>query len=432
MGQDQLSFEIIKRSVPFTTLSDFSNLLDKIKDKRIVMLGESSHGTKEFYEWRTLLSIELINNHGFNFIAVEGDWPPGQEINRFIQNKTTLTIFDVLKKFNRWPTWMWANHEIAILMDVLKQKNLGVSKQVGFHGLDLYSLYESISEIGRQLNDVDPRLAKKIKKYYSCFDPFLKSEREYVKSLIHHEPGCQEQVKLVLEELISKSNHGVETFFDAIQNARVVKNADEYYRSMLSFNEDSWNVRDYHMLETLDMLLNHYGAHSKAIVWAHNTHIGDYRATDMVAQGQINLGGIARQKYGKDNVALIGQTTYTGTVTASYAWDGAIEVMKVPKAKSGSLEFFLNQSIPQVGYENYYLNFDDVDYLSPLNDHYGHRAIGVVYHPEHELRGNYVPTAVAKRYDGLVFFNSTQALRPLQFKFDHEKIPDTYPFGTRI
>lgn len=432
MGQDQLSNEIVNRSVPFNDINDFSDLIDKIKDKKVVMLGESSHGTKEFYEWRTAISSELIKNYGFNFIAVEGDWPPCQEINRYIQNKNFLSTFEVLRKFNRWPTWMWANGEIALLMDFLKDYNSGVRKQIGFHGLDLYSLYESMDEIVRQLDDVDPKLSKKIRKYYACFDPYSKNEREYVKALLHADKGCLQEVKSALEEILKKSFHGEESFFDASQNARVVKNAEEYYRSLISFNDESWNIRDYHMLETLDMLLSHYGSNSKGIVWAHNTHIGDYKATDMLVQGQINIGGIARQKYGAENVSLVGFTTYTGTVTASHAWEGPTEVMKVPKAKLGSLESALHQNIPLVGHDNYYLTFENVDYLSPLNDYRGNRAIGVVYNPAHELRGSYVPTAVAKRYDAMVFIDQTHALLPLRLEFDHHKIPDTYPFGTRI
>jgi erythromycin esterase len=427
-----LQDEILEIGKAFSEVSDFSELIDKIKDKKIVMLGESSHGTQEFYEWRRLLSNELISKHGFNFIAVEGDWPPCERINQYIHNDNSERAEQVMTRFSRWPTWMWGNTEVSDLMDDLREINNKSKEEVGFHGLDVYSLYESLEETVMKLRRIDPMLSDKVNELYSCFEPFRHDERAYAHSLFRMPKGCEEEVVSALSLILQRNLDYDHRYFDVIQNARIIKNAERYYRAMISFDDGSWNVRDRHMLETLDNLLEHYGSKSKGIVWAHNTHIGDYRATSMVTHGQINLGGLAREKYGEEEVALIGFTTFTGKVIASHAWDGPIQVMSVPDAIEGSLEFSLHQAIPKLHEQNFYLDFSLVNENSDFLKVIGHRAIGVVYHPEHEHRGNYVPTIPAKRYDALVFFNETQALTPLDVKFKKEKIPETYPFGDQI
>lgn len=431
MGFNEVINEISAIGKPFQKKEDLSALIESIKDKKIVMLGESSHGTSEFYKWRMEISRELIENHGFNFIAVEGDWPPCQKINSFVrQNDSAQDPLSVLKNFSRWPTWMWGNYEVLSLMEWMSEFNQNTFSddlKVGFHGLDVYSLYESISEMGALLSKIDPDLADKVMRYYSCFEPYLHDEKAYARSLFKYPDGCQSQVAEALFELFKKKVNDLEI----LQNGYIIEQAERYYRSMVT-GEDSWNIRDQHMMTTLDRLLHHYGPESKGIVWAHNTHIGDYRATDMVFQGQVNIGGLAREKWGRDNVSLIGMTTYTGSVIASHAWDGAIEVMNIPAAKSGSLEDLLHQAIPQVGLSQYYFLLDQVSPESSLHDFRGHRAIGVVYHPAHESHGNYVPTKLTQRYDGMVFFDVTSALTPLRMEFDPQKIPETYPFGARI
>jgi erythromycin esterase len=425
--QDEI-FEIGKG---FSEVSDFTELIEKIKDKKIVMLGESSHGTQEFYEWRRLLSNELLSKHDFNFIAVEGDWPACERINQYIHGDSSKNTAQVITGFSRWPTWMWGNTEVTDLMDDLRGINNNTGKEVGFHGLDIYSLFESLDETIKKLDSIDPILAAKARELFSCFDPYRHDERAYAHSLFRIPKGCKEEVASVLSQILKK-NLKNDQFYDVIQNARIIKNAERYYRAMITYDEDSWNVRDQHMLETLDSLLEHYGTKSKAIIWAHNTHIGDYRATSMVNHGQINLGGLAREKYGVEEVALIGFTTFTGKVIASHSWDGPIQVMSIPNAIEGSLEFALHEAIPKLHEQNFYLDFSLIRENSNFLNVMGHRAIGVVYHPEHEHRGNYVPTIPAKRYDALVFFNETQALTPLDVKFRKEQIPETYPFGDQI
>lgn len=430
MKQNATAKAIETRARPFQSTDDLGHLIDKIKEKKIVMLGESSHGTSDFYKWRMEISKELIENHGFNFIAVEGDWPPCQEINRFI-HKTNLHSdpLEVLKNFSRWPTWMWANYEILNLMEWLSefnQNSFNEDLKVGFHGLDVYSLFESISAIETHLERLDPDLASKVMRYYSCFEPYMHDEKAYTRSLYKFPDGCETQVAEALFEMLK---HNVRDM-DILQNAKIIQQAERYYRTIIS-GEDAWNVRDRHMMNTLDELLHYYGSESKAIVWAHNTHIGDYRGTDMVFQGEVNIGGLAREKWGESKVALIGFSTYTGNVIASHAWDGPIEVMAVPKARPGSLEDILHQCVPKLG-KQFAFMLDEIESDSPLNDFYGHRAIGVVYHPQFESRGNYVPTVLTKRYDGMVFIDETIALTPLAVDMNHEKIPETWPFGARV
>ncbi len=432
MDNSSLNNEIVKRSVPFVDMDDFSPLIKSLKDKQVVMLGESTHGTREFYEWRSLISAELIQNHGFSFIAVEGDWPACEAVNKHIQEPSAKSSFETLGNFSRWPTWMWGNQEMVKLMDWLVEWNASSSRKIGFHGLDVYSLYESIDEIIHCLKKADPALARKAQEYYSCFDPFRHDERAYASSLFKFPQGCEREVRMALEEILVNGLDSADEYFDMAQNARIIQNAERYYRAVvLNGNENSWNIRDKHMMDTLENLLKHYGPSSKGIVWAHNTHIGDYRATDMALRGEVNLGGLAREKFGREQVALVGFTTYTGSVIASHAWDGIIEVMEVPMGKTGSIESHLHDCIPMVGHENYYVTFGNVEKGSALLDYRGHRAIGVVYYPEYE-RGNYVPSSIAERYDALVFLDETKALSPLGYSFDRKKIPETYPFGSRL
>lgn len=425
--------ELRLRSKPLVYFSDVKPLIDSIKDKKVVMLGESSHGTSEFYQWRKEISLELITRHGFNFIAVEGDWPPCYQVNHFLNNPQGKSSHQVLKAFDRWPTWMWANTDVAELINELMKWNKNREEKAGFYGLDVYSLVDSIDETIRSLKEIDPHLAQKASRTYSCFDPYRKDEKEYARSLFRFPEGCREEVVKTLQELLSlKLQRRMDSdLFNAIQNARIVKNAESYYRAMVSFDDDSWNVRDRHMMETLDTLFEYYGQDAKAIVWEHNTHIGDYRATDMVLHGQINIGGLAREKYGQENVSLVGFGTYTGTVIASHAWDGPALTLPVPEAKIESLEDHCHNLSQKMG-SDFFLLFDDAPSESVLNRSIGHRAIGVVYHPEYERRGNYVPTILPKRYDAFVFIDKTHALVPFQVGFDPRKFPESYPHGTRL
>lgn len=426
--------EIINGAHPLVDKEGIGPLIASLKDKKIVMLGEASHGTKEFYEWRQLITQELIMNHGFNFVAVEGDWPPCQKINSFVSGKESGTSLEVLNSFKRWPTWMWSNHEVLWFVDWLKEWNKTVNGRIGFHGLDVYSFYESMDRVITMLQKVDPKLADIAEKKYSCLESYRHNEISYAKSLLKAPEGCTKEILDVLNSTLQAKikSSSSDDWFDIRQNAKVVKEAENYYRAMVTGEKDTWNIRDNHMMSTLEMLLEHYGIGAKTIVWEHNTHIGDYRATDMVNHGQVNIGGLSREIFGEDNVSLVGFGTYSGTVTASYGWDGPTIVFDVPEAKPGSVEHAFHSVIANVASSDFYLLFDPLKHGSALTQVKGHRAIGVVYDPDIEHRGNYVPTSLANRYDAFIFLDHTNAITPLNVPFEKHQFPDTYPHGSRI
>jgi erythromycin esterase-like protein/predicted phosphoribosyltransferase/predicted alpha/beta-hydrolase family hydrolase len=405
---------------------DLNPLLNAIKDSRVVMLGEASHGTHEFYEMRSLISKRLIKDYGFNFIAVEGDWPDAYRLNRYIQAGEGKNAREVLMHNHRWPTWMWANEEIVKLAEWMR------NHRAGFFGLDVYSLFESIDEVVNYVKKNNPDLAQIIQQRYACFTPFEGDEISYARSLLDDPAGCESEVILNLQSLLETrlqdAQKDGDELFSTQQNARIVANAESYYRSMLLGDADSWNVRDGHMMETLDQLLERAGEGAKAIVWAHNTHIGDYRATDMRASGHVNLGGLARQNYGEENVALVGFGTYQGEVLAGSAWGRPEQVMPLPAAKPGSYEDIFHTAAVKAKASQFYLLLRDQIH-SPFAQTLGHRAVGVVYDPRQERRGNYVPTELSKRYDAFVFIDRTRALKSLHSLFVRGEFPETWPSG---
>jgi erythromycin esterase len=410
---------------------DLDVLIEDIGDRPIVMLGEASHGTHEFYTWRTAISKRLIQEKGFNFIAVEGDWPDCYKINRYVKGYRDAgnDIKNVLMNFDRWPTWMWANWEVAALAEWLKDynKNLPADKKIGFYGLDVYSLWDSMREMINYLEKEDPQAAKSVQKAIQCFEPYEENEHLYARySLTEH--SCRDKVIALLKEIRMKAQFldgDREAGFNTEQNALIAVNAEKYYRSMIGFDNESWNVRDTHMMETLDRLMKFHGKNAKGIVWEHNTHIGDARATDMKRAGMVNIGQLAREQYGINKVYLVGFGTYVGSVIAGEAWGAPMEEIEVPEAREGSIEHQLHlESV-----DNRYLLFNTEDLQRKYETSIRHRAIGVVYDPERERYGNYVPTKLSQRYDAFVFIDETKALHPLHMKPHDEKIPETYPFG---
>ena len=427
---------IQSKAKPFRTSQDISVLARKLGNARVVMLGEASHGTHEFYDLRRELSLELLKNHGFNFISVEGDWPPCFHLNNFVRSQST-DLKSVLQHFHRWPTWMWDNQEVyqlALGMQEINRSRADDDK-VGFFGLDVYSFFESISVVLERLRQLDVSLYRKANMMYGCFHGYLEdNEKAYARSLMQFPEGCKREAISVLNTLLQihteKKNPQEEAFFDALQNSRIVANAENYYRTMILGDEDSWNVRDRHMMETLEVLLSRYGEkNSKAIVWAHNTHIGDYRATSMKKHGQINIGGLARELLGEDQVKLVGFGTYEGEVIASHAWDGDIEIMPVPPAKPGSYDDLLHQAAVKSGLAQFWVDLDEEPHSKTLEKIRGQRAIGVVYHPALERYGNYVPTQLSRRYNAFVFVDRTSPLSPLDKRFVESEIPETFPSG---
>lgn len=432
LAEQSIDNVIEKHAVPLRSRFDLQALIKKMSQAKIVMLGESTHGTQDFYEWRRLISQELITKHGFNFIAVEGDWPACAQFNKFIHQKNgAANPAEALEGFQRWPTWMWANTETLKLAQWLKKYNQNNEQKASVFGLDVYSLFESIDEVLKILKKTDPVLARKMQVQYECFEPFHRNEKEYVKHLAYVPEGCENQVLSALRDLLKVRLNKIEKepLFDILQNARIIKNAESYYRAMIQGNEDSWNVRDRHMLETLEGLLNRFGPNSKIIVWAHNTHVGDYRATDMVDDGQINLGGLSRDKWGQENVCLIGFGTYQGEVIAARSWGGPTEVMQIPAGRPDSYEAQFHVASRRLEQNSFYLWLQDELKTSELSQTLGHRAIGVVYHPDYERFGNYVPTSLSRRYDGFIFINKTKALTPISQKFNLNELPETWPQG---
>ena len=413
---------------PLINSKSLDPLMKSIGDKKVVLLGEASHGTHEYYTWRTAISKRLIEEKGFNFIAVEGDWPASYKLNRYIKGykKAGTTVESILKKMDRWPTWMWANWEVADLIEWMKEQNrdLSAEKKAGFYGLDVYSLWTSMNEMLIYLEKENHPVAEEVRKAVACFDPFDKDEQEYARHTLYNE-RCKKEVLNVLEQIrleMPGLNSDREAAFNAEQNALIAVNAEEYYTAMIQFDGKSWNVRDRHMMETLQRLMDFHGPEAKGIVWAHNTHIGDARATDMADEGLINIGELAREEYGRDNVYLCGFAGYEGEVIAGSEWEAPMERMKSPKAKRGSIEHYLHKQYNSDGY----LLFDGEN-REKYNREFPHRAIGVVYDPSWEKRGNYVPSVISERYDALLYLNKTTALHPLHIYPDKKKLPDTYP-----
>jgi putative phosphoribosyl transferase len=427
--KENLIEEIEENSLPFSNANELDSWIKKISSNKIIMLGEATHGTSEFYSIRREISKKLIQNYGYNFIAVEGDWPACYNLNEYISNEKKDDAKEyVRKQFHRWPTWMWANEEIPQMINWMKK-----NQNAGFYGLDVYSLFESIEEVKKHLDHIEPALALKIANSYKCFESYNFDEIAYAKSLLEIPKGCQEEVVNNLRALLRLRLHETslsqEALFDTKQNARIISNAEKYYRAMITGGSESWNVRDNHMMDTLENLLHLHGPDAKAIVWAHNTHIGDYHATDMLENGHINLGGLARERFGIENVFLLGFSTYQGTVTAGKSWSGATEKMNLPKARTGSYEDYFHQASLNMKAGQFLTSFDKLDANSSLYRTLGHRAVGVVYDPAHESRGNYVQTNMAKRYDGLIFVDQTTALESLPSNFGLEEIPETWPEG---
>ncbi|HEX6307050.1 MAG TPA: erythromycin esterase family protein [Longimicrobiales bacterium] len=431
---EPLTDRIRRVARPLTATPDLDPLIDRIGDARIVMLGEASHGTSEYYTWRDRISRRLITDHGFSFIAVEGDWPDCYRVNRFIKRfaDTAASAYDVLHAFARWPTWMWANEEVVSLVTWLRDHNDTVTpeRQAGFYGLDVYSLWDSMHAVLEYLDRIDPDAAAHARRAYGCFDPYHDDAQQYAMATALVPTSCEDEAVSILRSLRARApeyrEDGRESYFNAEQNALVARNAELYYRTMIRGGPDSWNVRDQHMAETLERLLAHHGPAARALVWEHNTHIGDARATDMAAAGMTNIGQIARERYGPRDVVLVGFAGYQGSVIAGSGWGEPMEPMPVPPAVPGTWEALLHHVI---GDDSLILTHELAG-AAGADEPRGHRAIGVVYHPDRERFGNYVPTILPARYDAYIHLESTSALRPLHLpvRVDGE-VPETYPTG---
>jgi erythromycin esterase-like protein len=418
---------------PLEGAADLDPLLERIGAARYVLLGEASHGTSEYYQWRARISQRLIREKGFSFIAVEGDWPDCYRVNRYVKGfpDSGTDAREVLDAFVRWPTWMWANQEIVDLAEWLRRHNAGLPKdrKVGFYGLDVYSLWDSLYAVLGYLRKADPTALPAARRAFLCFEPYGEDVQQYARATVLVPTSCEDEVVALLKELRSKGPQyragGREEFFTAEQNALVLKNAEAYYRAMVRGGPESWNIRDQHMTETLERLMRHHGPDAKAIVWEHNTHIGDARYTDMADGGMVNVGRLVRERHTGEGVVLVGFGSHRGSVIAAREWEAPMEQMPVPPGREGSWEDVLHRA----GEADKLLLFDDVRDADDFLEERGHRAIGVVYHPEYEQFGNYVPTVLPRRYDAFCYIDETNALHPLHLRPALEKLPETYPWG---
>ena len=429
---EEITEQIRMNSYKLHDLPSIDPLMEKIGDARFVLLGEATHGTHEFYTWRTKITKRLIEEKGFNFIGVEGDWPDCYKINRYIKDFSFSgnSAKDVLREFNRWPTWMWANWEIVALVEWLKRFNSlsEAPKKVGFYGLDVYSLWESLDAIVKYIENKHPETLDAVKRAIKCFDPYSGDEGDSYARATHMVPfSCREEVVNMLKEIRRNARHydgDREAAFCAEQNAVVAVNAEEFYRKMIHSGTESWNVRDRHMMDTLTRLMVFHGPESKAIIWEHNTHIGDARATDMSRQKMVNIGQLLREGHKEEDVFLAGFGTFEGTVIAAEDWGAPMEEMDVPEALENSWEWLVHISDPS----DQLLLMDDLKKSESFGIPINHRAIGVVYHPEKEKYGNYVPSIIEERYDAFIHCDRTSALHALHIKPDGHLMPATYPF----
>jgi erythromycin esterase-like protein len=422
---------------PLATPADLDPLMAAIGDGRFVLLGEATHGTSEFYTWRTALSQRLIREKGFSFIGVEGDWPDCYRVNRFVRGlpDSAATAQEALHGFHRWPTWMWANREVVGLVSWLRAHNESRpgSDQVGFYGLDVYSLYESMNAVVEYLEGIDPALARAARGAYSCFEPYGEDPQTYAQATALVPTSCEDEAVAVLRALTARAesfgDDNAEDFFTAEQNALVARDAERYYRTMVRGGPTSWNVRDIHMADTLDRLMTHSGPDAKAIVWEHNTHVGDARFTDMLRRGLVNVGQLVRERHLNDGVCLVGFGTHRGSVIAGEEWGAPMRRMRVPPARRNSWEDMLHRAdrgdcliVFEPGAED--------GGIPGLGTPHDHRAIGVVYDPARESWGNYVPTVLPGRYDAFLFVDESHAVEPLHMAVQVSGEPgETYPTG---
>lgn len=422
---------------------DYDSLLEMIGNSSIVLLGEASHGTHEFYRQRAEITKRLIQEKGFGAVAVEADWPHAYQINRFVRGEGSFADgVESLSGFERFPSWMWRNADVLDFVGWLREHNeqaYQLDQQVGFYGLDLYSLHDSIDEVIGYLERKDPAGAENARYLYSCIDRYGRDPQNYgLMVSAGMGESCRNEVieqlahlrAKEIEYLAANGHAAADEFFFAEQNARVVKNAEQYYRQMFVSDVSSWNQRDEHMMETLVKLLAHLQTHhhsAKVVVWAHNSHLGDARATDMARRGEWNLGQLVRQAF-PTRSKLIGFTTYSGTVTAASGWHLPPERKEVRAGMEGSYE----QLFHQVEIPNFWLDLTrDTPAVRGLMEPRLERAIGVVYLPESERRSHYFHASLPNQFDGVLHFDHTRAVEPLEriAAWRRDEAPETYPVG---
>lgn len=422
------------------TARDYDPLMELVGGAHFVLLGEATHGTHEFYRERAEITKRLILEKGVTAVAVEADWPDAYRVNRYVRGvDADPTSERALAGFERFPTWMWRNTAVLEFVDWLRSYNDSLPSEatkVGFYGLDLYSMFMSMQEVIAYLDKADPEAARRARARYACFDHFHEDSQRYgYATSFGMSPTCEDKVLAQLLELRANAGNyrdqdgqlAADEFFYAEQNARLVKNAERYYRTMFQGRISSWNLRDQHMAETLNALAAHLskpGKPAKVAVWEHNSHIGDARATEIGYKGELNVGQLAREQHHDDTV-LIGFTTHHGTVTAASDWDGPAETKQVRRALPGSYE----EAFHRTGLSRFMLPLHDATVL-PSNALL-ERAIGVIYAPETERQSHYFYVHLAQQFDAVLHFDETRAVEPLERNalWESGEAPETYPAG---
>jgi erythromycin esterase-like protein len=427
---------------------DYDTLLDLVGDARFVLIGEASHGTHEFYQARADITRRLIAEKGFTAVVVEADWPDAYRVNRFVRGTSDdATAEQALGNFQRFPIWMWRNTVVRDFVSWLRDHNAVLpadAPRVGFYGMDLYSLNTSVDEVIRYLETTDPEAARRARDRYSCFEQFSRDPQRYGYLATFGRETCEEDVVAQLVEIqrraaeLSSGDGRIaeDAHFHAEQNARLVKNAEQYYRAMFYGHDESWNLRDTHMADTIDALAAHLeqsDAPSRLVVWAHNSHLGDARATEMGLEGEINVGQLVRERHPGETVN-IGFTTYTGTVTAASDWDEPPQRKRVRPGLRDSYEDMFHA----VGLPSFLLRLrDGGPAADALRAERLERAIGVIYAPQTERQSHYFHARLPDQFDAVLHFDETHALESLDRQDGRgralgarqDEPPETYPFG---
>jgi erythromycin esterase-like protein len=441
MSSDAMVGIVKEAALAFTSTPDgFGPLVDAIGDARLVLIGEATHGTHEFYRARAELTKALITRNGFNAVAVEADWPDAYRVNRWVRHTSVdPSAESALEDFTRFPRWMWRNHDVVAFLRWLHEYNesLAAPARVGFYGLDLYSLHSSVDAVLAYLKKVDSAAAERARYRYGCFEDFGEDPQAYgYAATVGMSRSCEDDVVAQLVELRRRAAEyagrdgriASDEYFFAEQNARLVQNAEQYYRAMFGGRVESWNLRDTHMMETLDALLTHVrqtSGDARVVVWAHNSHLGDARATEMADAGELNLGQLVRQTHGR-MAFLVGLTTHAGTVTASSNWDEPAQRKRVRPAMTGSYERLFHET----GLARFCLLLGDRPVRDALRQPRLERAIGVIYRPESERVSHYFRARLPDQFDAVLHIDETSALEPLDVSaHDNADLPETYPSG---
>lgn len=426
---------IAEAAEPLPELDDptFGQLFDRFADRRVVLLGEATHGTSEFYRARAAITRRLIEKHGFTIVAVEADWPDAAAVDRYVRHRPARAKAE--PPFQRFPTWMWRNTDVAALIEWMRAHNQQLSQQrrAGFYGLDIYNMSGSIAAVLEYLDKIDPEAAAIARERYGCLTPWQKDPSTYGRAVLTAGYGkCEqaviEQCRALLEKRLEYAREDEDSFLDAAGNARLIASAERYYRIMYYGGAQSWNLRDTHMFETLEHLLEARGPESKAVVWAHNSHIGDARFTEMgIVREELNIGQLCRERFG-NMAALIGFGTHTGTVAAASDWDSDMQIKKVRPSHRDSCERLCHDA----GAPRFLLD------LAPgrhealrrrLLEPRLQRFIGVIYRSDTELMSHYANASLPQQFDAFVWFDETTAVTPLGPEHIQADVPDTYPFG---